>query len=328
MPYYARHYITHKLPSSSVLSTLVVGILSTNSFAQCLVPLQYGTEFTIAADQIELNTNPSACKITGTTVKTVGQGSCYIFYRTGSDHLYVQIAASQASLTVHPDSLTKTYGTENPTLTCTTTGFANGDNESIFTMQPQLSTVANETSPVGHYPIVVSGAAADNYAIQYEAGNLAITQASQSIQVDSIAAQTLTAQGLNVQGSATSGLNVSITSNTPDICTTTGLHVQLLAMGECQLSVTQAGNQNYQASSAVTLSFLVDAATVGIRNWTYADVRSIRGHVQILNIKGGVEFTGNIDSYAEIRALGLHAGAHLLRQNNKTFLIRIARESL
>ncbi len=63
------------------------------------------------------------------------------------------LTVTPATLTVTADNQTKTYGAANPTLTHTTTGFVNGDDEGDLTGTITCSTVADETSPVGSYPI-------------------------------------------------------------------------------------------------------------------------------------------------------------------------------
>jgi len=56
----------------------------------------------------------------------------------------------------------------------------NGDTPSCLSTQPALSTTATAASPVGTYPITVSGASAANYAISYVNGTLTVTKAQTS----------------------------------------------------------------------------------------------------------------------------------------------------
>ncbi|HWZ35793.1 MAG TPA: gliding motility-associated C-terminal domain-containing protein, partial [Mucilaginibacter sp.] len=59
-------------------------------------------------------------------------------------------------------------------LTVTYTGFVNGDGPPQLTTQPVITTIATPVSPIGKYPITVSGASAKNYAIVYMPGILEI----------------------------------------------------------------------------------------------------------------------------------------------------------
>ena len=86
-----------------------------------------------------------------------------------------------ASLTVTADNQTKVYGAANPTLTHTTTGFVNGDNEGDLTGSITCSTPADQTSPVASYPITCSGATSTKYTISYVAGTLTVTTATLTV---------------------------------------------------------------------------------------------------------------------------------------------------
>jgi len=73
--------------------------------------------------------------------------------------------------------LTKTRRSANPPLTCTMTGFVNGDTQASGTTgAPSLSTTATTTSPVGTYPITVTMGtlAAKNYSFTFVNGTLTV----------------------------------------------------------------------------------------------------------------------------------------------------------
>ena len=63
-------------------------------------------------------------------------------------------------LTIAANNATKVYGSADPTLTASSTGFVDGDSMSSLIAQPSLSTTANSASHVeaGGYPITASGA--------------------------------------------------------------------------------------------------------------------------------------------------------------------------
>jgi hypothetical protein len=79
-----------------------------------------------------------------------------------------------AVLNVVADGQTRPYGTTNPPLTYTVTGFANGDTASIIS--GALATTAVPSSNVGSYAISQGTLAAPNYAINYTGASLQITQ--------------------------------------------------------------------------------------------------------------------------------------------------------
>lgn len=67
-------------------------------------------------------------------------------------------------------------------------------------------------------------------------------------------------ESFSVTATANSGLPVTITSNTPSVCSTT----QALAVGTCTLTANQSGNKQYAAAKPVEISFNigVDSQTI------------------------------------------------------------------
>jgi hypothetical protein len=86
------------------------------------------------------------------------------------------LTINPAVLTVTANSLTGTSGQPLPTLTYTITGFVNGDNQSVLTGAPVLSTTATLSSPPGHYPITITQGtlAARNYTFIFVGGTLTL----------------------------------------------------------------------------------------------------------------------------------------------------------
>ncbi len=58
-----------------------------------------------------------------------------------------------------------------------------------------------------------------------------------------------------LSASASSGLPVSFTSNTPGVCTVSGNTVTLIAIGTCSITATQDGNATINPATPVTRSF-------------------------------------------------------------------------
>ncbi|HEY9028196.1 MAG TPA: hypothetical protein VIP05_28135 [Burkholderiaceae bacterium] len=57
-----------------------------------------------------------------------------------------------------------------------------------------------------------------------------------------------------------SGLPVSFTSNTTDVCTVSATTLTLVASGQCSITASQAGDGNYAAAAPVTVTFAVGDA--------------------------------------------------------------------
>ena len=84
------------------------------------------------------------------------------------------LTVNKAPLTITANDCMKEQGKANPELTVSYSGFINGDDASVLTTQPIVSTTATTSSPVGTYPITVSGAEAENYDFTYVNGTLTV----------------------------------------------------------------------------------------------------------------------------------------------------------
>lgn len=101
----------------------------------------------------------------------------------------------KAPLTVIADKQTRVYGECNPELTYQITGFVGNDNENSLTTKPFVETQATAESPVGDYPIVISGAEAKNYEFNYTGSTLTVAPCS-LVEVKTAIAEGLTYTGL------------------------------------------------------------------------------------------------------------------------------------
>jgi gliding motility-associated-like protein len=110
------------------------------------------------------------------------------------------LTITKAVLTITADNITKAYGTVNPPLTITYSGFAGTDDASNLTTAPKISTTAVTNSPVNTYPISVSGAVSPNYSFIYKPGVLTVTQPVLTITVNNLS---------KTYGSANPALSVS-----------------------------------------------------------------------------------------------------------------------
>src|SRR5262249_35124615 len=88
------------------------------------------------------------------------------------------LTVTAATLTITANDKSKVYGTANPALTVSYSGFVNGDTAASLTTPASVSTTATAGSGVGTYPIMASGAVSANYSISYVPGTLTITRAA------------------------------------------------------------------------------------------------------------------------------------------------------
>jgi gliding motility-associated-like protein len=88
--------------------------------------------------------------------------------------LILKSTVTPADLTITADNKTKAFQAPNPPLTVTYQGFEDGDGPAQLVAPPVISTTAVTDSPVGVYPITVSGAYDLNYNFSYIQGTLTI----------------------------------------------------------------------------------------------------------------------------------------------------------
>ena len=76
------------------------------------------------------------------------------------------IMVVQPTLTITVNAKINVYGSNIPSLTPKITGFVNGQTALIMTSLPTITTTATASSPLGNYPITVTGGAAPGYLIR------------------------------------------------------------------------------------------------------------------------------------------------------------------
>lgn len=94
------------------------------------------------------------------------------------------LTITKAPLTAKATDVTRTYGQNNPQFSFTFSGLKNGETSPQWTTAPTFTTTANAESPVGLYPIEVSGGEAKNYEFTSSNGTLTVNKAELTIAAD------------------------------------------------------------------------------------------------------------------------------------------------
>ena len=156
----------------------------------------YGTVLTFSGTEITTtglvsgDTPPVVTLASAGSVAGADAGSYAITASGGSDmnysYSYVAgvLTVTKAPLNASADDLSRYYGSPNPVLTITYTGFRNNDDASMLDLLPAASTGALVTSDVGVYPITLSGGSDNNYSMTLEDGNLDVLKAPLTIRAD------------------------------------------------------------------------------------------------------------------------------------------------
>ena len=106
-------------------------------------------------------------------------GQCSIVASTADNLIQAKcvVTVVKIPLTAHVANTTKVYGDANPEFNITYSGFRDGDSEVGFSVPASIFTIVDNSSKVGKYDIVASGAVSDKYEISYIPGTLTITKA-------------------------------------------------------------------------------------------------------------------------------------------------------
>lgn len=100
----------------------------------------------------------------------------YLFiYQNGT------LQINPALLTATANDTSRMYGSSNPAFTYTIQGFMNGEDSAVLLSPPVAFCPALPESPVGTYPIILSGGVATNYNFTYIPGTLTVYQAGLNV---------------------------------------------------------------------------------------------------------------------------------------------------
>ena len=165
------------------------------------------------------------------------------------------VSIAKAPLYVTANNISRLFDVANPALTFSFTGFANGDTSSVVSgTAPTIATSANRISPLGSYPITLTGGSltAANYTISLVAGTLTVTgSVPQAIFFPPLPNFTHGAT-VTLTGQSTSGMTVTYSVSGGSI---SGSVLTVGAAGTVSVTATQVGNNTYAAATPVTRSF-------------------------------------------------------------------------
>ncbi len=212
--------------------------------------------------------SPSVCSVNGSVATLIAAGTCSITASQSGNGSYAPATSVTQTFTIS-------------TLTIQTIAFGSLSNTAVTGTAPALIATASSglaVSFASNSPSVctVNGSVITLVApgtcsiTASQSGNsvyAAATPVTHTFVVNSPASQTITFGALsNVllgapppspAATASSGLTVTYTSNSPSVCTANGSTITLLATGICSITASQSGNSAYAAAAPVTQTFVV-----------------------------------------------------------------------
>jgi hypothetical protein len=241
-----------------------------------------GAPFTISATSSAgltdsfTSTTTESCTVTGSSVTILAAGTCTITAsQAGTSNYDAATAApvsftiskaSQAALTVVPETTSSTYDPTTPVTIALSALGGSGDGTLTYAAStPTICTVTESTVTIlsaGTCTVSVSKASDTNYLGATSAGvSITITKATQTITFTQPDATTYGAGPITLSASSSAGLTVSFTSGTTSVCTVSGSSVTILAAGTCTITASQAGSSNYSAATSVPRSITINKAS-------------------------------------------------------------------
>ena len=219
------------------------------------------------------STTTGVCTVSGSTATIVSAGNCNITANQAGNTNYSAAPQVARDITINQASQTITFddpGTQtfapSGTFGLSATGGGSGNPIVFASTTTGVCTVSGSTATIvsaGTCSLTANQAGNTNYSAAPEVTrDVTIDPADQTITFDAIPDQTLTIIGVTASASASSGLPVTLVSNTPSICTTAGLFVMFEDMrGVCEITATQPGNGNFNAAPTVDQSFIIREPT-------------------------------------------------------------------
>ena len=235
------------------LATLVLGTAPFNLSASASSGLPVAFASNTAA----------VCKVSGVTVTLSSEGTCSIKASQAGNSTYAPATPVTQTFTVL-GTITwgplsdQTLGTAPFTLpgATATTGLP----VTFASNSPAVCTVKGTTVTLvaaGICSITASQTGATSNTQTFTVFGLA-----QTISFGPLSTQTLSSKPPALSATASSGLSVTFTSNSPKVCTVSGVNLTLVAAGSCSITASQPGNSTWAAAIPVTRIFLVSAGPV------------------------------------------------------------------
>lgn len=183
------------------------------------------------------------------------------------------LTVTKAVLTITANNTSRSYGAANPTFTYTPTGFVNGDNATVITTAPTITSSATATSPAGTYSIVPTGANAVSYSFNYVNGTLTVNKVMLTVTATSTSRTYGAANptfALTYSGFVNSETAASLTPQPTGATTATATS----GVGSYTITAGGGGSSNYNftyVNGTLTINKAALTVTANNQSKTYGD---------------------------------------------------------
>ncbi|MBO9205183.1 MULTISPECIES: MBG domain-containing protein [Niastella] len=202
----------------------------------------------------------------GTTIITASQIGDQN-YQAAQNEVQV-LTVNKAIVTIKAIDTIRLVGQSNPTFRLTYTGFVNGENKSVLTTQPSVTTTAPDNSIIpGTFPIEVKNAAAVNYDFSYMNGTLTVSnKLPQTISYPALPVKKYGEADFKAGAKASSGLAIVYTSSNANVATIVNdSMIHMVGVGSADITASQPGNTIYDRAANVIQTLTVQKPVLVIK---------------------------------------------------------------
>jgi len=206
-------------------------------------------------------------------IHIVGAGVVNINANQASDGNYPAgnrtrvLTINKATLLIKADDKSKFEGDINPAFTITITGFVLSDNQDSLLVLPDISSPAVTGSPIGNYPITLTGGFDNNYNYILNNGIISIlANQPQVITFNSIANKVYGNPDFNAGATSTNIANpITYTSSNPSIASISGNMIHIVSAGSVNITASQPAVTGYSSAPDVTRVLNINKANLTIK---------------------------------------------------------------
>ncbi len=214
-------------------------------------------------------TTPDVCSaggVNGSSITLIGPGRCTVQADQAGDDTWAPAVSRLRSFTVRTavqtitfPSLTNALITESPVVVSATA--SSGLPVTFTTSTPDVCTADGDAITLldaGRCTVRAEQAGDSVYRSARPVNrSFTVRKLDNTITFPTIGRQTLADSPVTVSATASSGLPVTFTTSTPDVCTADGDAITLLDAGRCTVRAEQAGDSVYRSARPVNRSFTV-----------------------------------------------------------------------
>lgn len=255
---------------AKLMQSIAFGMLATKPAGDPPFAVTATSSSALTVDLTSLT--PQTCSVSGTTVTLIATGICTVRASQGGDATYD--AAPDVDQSFLIDGIDQaiaftapsnhTFGDATFVLSATT---SSGLPVAFASDTPTVCTVAGDTVTIvgaGTCTLRASQAGDATYDPAPEVVvSFVVAKADQAIVVTAVGDVALSVGTFELSGMSSSGLAVGYESATPETCLVSGTTVTLLSAGTCTITASQAGDDDYAAASAISVSFMITASDAG-----------------------------------------------------------------